>query len=287
MSYKIEKSLQLSKHEFALIESDINDGLLFQCHAKYARNMHINAFRGRLECGELVILADSPSRPLLIKSHLDGNDYVLNPQAKDFFDFGVGQRLLNNSNSQYTSIQQTNAMDIPMDYSYQFRYEEPIMEEPLPQQHLEYNVEFSCPDSVFSNESNYLNMNIFLKPHNNEENIQVYYVDDFENTSRYQATSLSNIDCELVLHHTEVKSTLSNKLIKWNLAGTKRVDDSYIIIMPTIEFDNILGFPSSGYWYHFEKGKLIQEFKITGDYQWLFSKTKSSGNTLCDIEFGF
>lgn len=287
MPYKIEKSLQLSKHEFSLIESDINDGLLFQCHAKYAKSMNINAFRGRLECGELVILADPPSRPLLIKSSLDSNQYVLNSQVKNFFNYGVSTRLLNSSNTQHTPIQQNNFMDISIDHSSQFMDEQLILEEKTPQQHFEYNVEFSCPDSVFANESNYLNMNIYLKPHNNGKTIQVHYVNEFENISRYQAFSDTNTTCELVLHHAEVKSGLSNNSIKWNLAGTKRVDDSYIILMPTIEFDDKLGFPSSGYWYHFEKGVLIQEFKITGEYQWLFSKTKSSKEILSDTEFGF
>ncbi|MCG9780412.1 MIX and LysM peptidoglycan-binding domain-containing protein [Photobacterium damselae] len=68
--------------------------------------------------------------------------------------------------------------------------------------------------------------------------------------------------------------SISKKIAPCHI-GSNVIKDSYIPIMPAIQVGKHLGFPTEGYFYHFNDEKLIQEYKISGEGKCGFFGTKS------------
>lgn len=284
MSYWIEISLHLAQHEFGLIEANLNDAIILQCHSLYHQKASIDALRNGIYSGELVVLSEMPSIPLLLHDFTGEDYYILNPQAEGLYNQGISEWILGRANTVYMPVNAGGWNNKPTT-SHQF-YDEVVPY--VPQQEYtryEYSVEFSCPKSTLE-KNNFTGLNFFLKRYDSKKNIKLEFSGESNNISMYTATFYQDIYSDFIMHYEGMYTKLSVKSIEWNLQGSNRVDNSYIVLMPTVEFCGELGFPSKGYYYHFEGNELIQEYKISGRCNWLFYRTKSSGTQLFDFECG-
>ncbi|OCH60923.1 DUF2235 domain-containing protein [Vibrio splendidus] len=64
--------------------------------------------------------------------------------------------------------------------------------------------------------------------------------------------------------------------------GTNALNEAFLAVMPTVQFGERLGLATQGYYYHFNEGKLVQEYKIIGNGNCRFCLTYSDELTLSD-----
>ncbi|MCF9158146.1 S-type Pyocin family protein, partial [Vibrio parahaemolyticus] len=69
-------------------------------------------------------------------------------------------------------------------------------------------------------------------------------------------------------------------------AGSCKTDEGFIPVAPAVRLGERLGLPTEGYYYHFNDGELVQEYKILGEEKWAFYATQSTQDKLND-ERGF
>ena len=144
---------------------------------------------------------------------------------------------------------------------------------------LEYEFELLCDKAAFKS---HVGWDFILTKAGDEPNNMSWLEKESDKGFVFLAKTKEPEPRTLTLKSKNVQMPLSIPNVMAKPKGEGDVNDAFIAVMPSIQFGERLGLPTQGYYYHFNEGKLVQEYKILGEEKSLFYPTYSDENTLTD-----
>ncbi|MCM5510793.1 LysM peptidoglycan-binding domain-containing protein [Vibrio sp. SCSIO 43169] len=274
-------------HEFGQVEGDF-EKLNERClKSAIPYGMSFKRFLEKLKCGELALLTDTPSNPVMCRDAMSkswslsaGGQETLSPEAKNAFlartkTSGAAAGSAVNRGAAYTpNIEETYTPE-PV---------KPDILDTTPKLEYEYSFEIACPDDTFRKR---VGCSFQIAGTKQESLISRWQKTPTEHGTKYTAQLAFDEPKQLVVKVAATSMGIRiPEYIQVKPIGSGAVLEAFIPIIPSVQLGERLGLPTEGYYYHFHDGKLIQEYKLLGDKKWAFYATRSTHEKL-DGEQGY
>lgn len=285
MSYRVVRLTELMTYEFGQVEGDIERLDERALGSAIPQGMSYASFMDKLKSGELALLTDSPSKPVMLKDAMsqswslsaEGQEALL-PEAKHAFlsrtrmsGGAAGSAVSTRSSAGYApNIEDTyvpepvkpDTSNVPLKLKY------------------EYCFEVACSDETFRKS---VGCAFELIKTEQESMIGRWETERTDHGTKYIAYTAFDEPKKLVAKvasHTLGISVPENVQVK--PIGSGVVREAFIPVIPSVQLGERLGLPTEGYYYHFYNGRLVQEYKLLGNGKWAFYGTRSTHEQLND-----
>lgn len=285
MSYRVVRLTELMTYEFGQVEGDIEKLDERALGSAIPQGMSYASFMDKLKSGELALLTDSPSKPVMLKDAMsqswslsaEGQEALL-PEAKHAFlsrtrmsGGAAGSGVSTRSSAGYApNIEETyvpepvkpDTSNVPLKLKY------------------EYCFEVACSDETFRKS---VGCAFELIKTEQESMIGRWETERTDHGTKYIAYTAFDEPKKLVAKvasHTLGISVPENVQVK--PIGSGVVREAFIPVIPSVQLGERLGLPTEGYYYHFYNGRLVQEYKLLGNGKWAFYGTRSTHEQLND-----
>ena len=232
-----------------------------------------SSIRSELENGDIALIVDSPSSPLLLR---EGQGFSVSKSNAPLLSESGAKKIGHRFSGNYsggTVAKPGGALHPPKPMP---KYiPEPIVknQNDKSQPFYEYCFEVACSEKAFFAN---IGCDFLLSKTESESQIGKWEVSLSDNGVKYKALICINEHKGFVIQTNSIPMGISiPKKITPRHIGSNVIKDSYIPIMPAIQVGEHLGFPTEGYFYHFNDEQLIQEYKILGEGECSFFGTKS------------
>ncbi len=285
MSYRVVRLTELMTYEFGQVEGDIERLDERALGSAIPQGMSYASFMDKLKSGELALLTDSPSKPVMLKDAMsqswslsaEGQEALL-PEAKHAFlsrtrmsGGAAGSAVSTRSSAGYApNIEETyvpepvkpDTSNVPLKLKY------------------EYCFEVACSDEAFRKS---VGCAFELVKTDQESMIGRWETERTDHGTKYIGYTAFDEPKKLVAKvasHTLGISVPENVQVK--PIGSGVVREAFIPVIPSVQLGERLGLPTEGYYYHFYNGRLVQEYKLLGNGKWAFYGTRSTHEQLND-----
>ncbi len=282
MGYRVVRLTELMAYEFGQVEGDIGRLDERALGSALPQGMSYSSFMEKLKSGELALLTDSPSKPVMLRDGMskswslsaEGQE-ALSPEAKSAYlsrtrmsGGAAGSAAPTQSAAGYVSnIAETY---VP----------EPVKPDTPPKLQYEYCFEVACSDETFRKSVGYA---FELAKTQQEALIGRWQTEATEHGTKYTAHTAFDEPKKLV---AKVASNALGISVPDNVQvkpiGSGVVREAFIPVVPSVQLGERLGLPTEGYYYHFYNGRLVQEYKLLGNGKWAFYATRSTHEQLND-----
>nr|WP_238322187.1 DUF2235 domain-containing protein [Vibrio mexicanus] len=144
---------------------------------------------------------------------------------------------------------------------------------------LEYAFELSCNIKAFRE---HVGWDSVLTKAGDEPNNRSWNEEATESGVRLNAKTKVDVPRALAFSSKGASVPLSIPNIIAKPKDETPLDEAIMAIMPAVQFGERLGLPTQGYYYHFNEGKLVQEYQIIGKGNCRFCLTYSDEHSLSD-----
>ncbi len=285
MSYRVVRLTELMTYEFGQVEGDIEKLDERALGSAIPQGMSYASFMDKLKSGELALLTDSPSKPVMLKDAMsqswslsaEGQEALL-PEAKHAFlsrtrmsGGAAGSAVSTRSSAGYApNIEETyvpepvkpDTSNVPLKLKY------------------EYCFEVACSDETFRKS---VGCAFELTKTEQESMIGRWETERTDHGTKYIAYTAFDEPKKLVAKvasHTLGISAPESVQVK--PIGSGVVREAFIPVIPSVQLGERLGLPTEGYYYYFYNGRLVQEYKLLGNGKWAFYGTRSTHEQLND-----
>lgn len=285
VSYRVVRLTELMTYEFGQVEGDIEKLDERALGSAIPQGMSYASFMDKLKSGELALLTDSPSKPVMLKDAMsqswslsaEGQEALL-PEAKHAFlsrtrmsGGAAGSAVSTRSSAGYApNIEETyvpepvkpDTSNVPLKLKY------------------EYCFEVACSDETFRKS---VGCAFELTKTEQESMIGRWETERTDHGTKYIAYTAFDEPKKLVAKvasHTLGISAPESVQVK--PIGSGVVREAFIPVIPSVQLGERLGLPTEGYYYHFYNGRLVQEYKLLGNGKWAFYGTRSTHEQLND-----
>ncbi|WP_332405498.1 S-type pyocin domain-containing protein [Vibrio metschnikovii] len=285
VSYRVVRLTELMTYEFGQVEGDIEKLDERALGSAIPQGMSYASFMDKLKSGELALLTDSPSKPVMLKDVMsqswslsaEGQEALL-PEAKHAFlsrtrmsGGAAGSAVSTRSSAGYApNIEETyvpepvkpDTSNVPLKLKY------------------EYCFEVACSDETFRKS---VGCAFELTKTKQESMIGRWETERTDHGTKYIAYTAFDEPKKLVAKvasHTLGISAPESVQVK--PIGSGVVREAFIPVIPSVQLGERLGLPTEGYYYHFYNGRLVQEYKMLGNGKWAFYGTRSTHEQLND-----
>lgn len=285
MGYRVVRLTELMAYEFGQVEGDIGRLDERALGSALPQGMSYSSFMDKLKSGELALLTDSPSKPVMLRDGMskswslsaEGQE-VLSPEAKSAYL----------SRTRMSGGAAGSATPTPSSAGYAPNIEETYVPEPVkpdtsdapPKLQYEYCFEVACSDETFRKSVGYA---FELAKTQQESLIGSWQAQATEHGTKYTAHAAFDEPKKLV---AKVASNALGISVPDNVQvkpiGSGVVREAFIPVVPSVQLGERLGLPTEGYYYHFYNGRLVQEYKLLGNGKWAFYATRSTHEQLND-----
>ncbi|HDZ9336163.1 TPA: S-type pyocin domain-containing protein [Vibrio cholerae] len=272
-------------YEFGQVEGDIGRLDERALGSALPQGMSYSSFMDKLKSGELALLTDSPSKPVMLRDGMskswslsaEGQE-VLSPEAKSAY---LSRTKMSGGSAGSAAPTQSAA-------GYVSNIEETYVPEPVkpdtsdvpPKLQYEYCFEVACSDETFRKSVGYA---FELAKTQQESLIGSWQAQATEHGTKYTAHAAFDEPKKLV---AKVASNALGISVPDNVQvkpiGSGVVREAFIPVVPSVQLGERLGLPTEGYYYHFYNGRLVQEYKLLGNGKWAFYATRSTHEQLND-----
>lgn len=285
MSYRVVRLTELMTYEFGQVEGDIERLDERALGSAIPQGMSYASFMDKLKSGELALLTDSPSKPVMLKDAMsqswslsaEGQETLL-PEAKHAFL----------SRTRMSGGAAGSAVSTRNSAGYAPNIEETYVPEPVKPDtsnvplklKYEYCFEVACSDETFRKS---VGCAFELIKTEQESMIGRWETERTDHGTKYIAYTAFDEPKKLVAKvasHTLGISVPENVQVK--PIGSGVVREAFIPVIPSVQLGERLGLPTEGYYYHFYNGRLVQEYKLLGNGKWAFYGTRSTHEQLND-----
>lgn len=285
VSYRVVRLTELMTYEFGQVEGDIERLDERALGSAIPQGMSYASFMDKLKSGELALLTDSPSKPVMLKDAMsqswslsaEGQEALL-PEAKHAFlsrtrmsGGAAGSAVSTRSSAGYApNIEDTyvpepvkpDTSNVPLKLKY------------------EYCFEVACSDETFRKS---VGCAFELIKTEQESMIGRWETERTDHGTKYIAYTAFDEPKKLV---AKVASHILGISVPENVhvkpIGSGVVREAFIPVIPSVQLGERLGLPTEGYYYHFYNGRLVQEYKLLGNGKWAFYGTRSTHEQLND-----
>ncbi|MCU8395516.1 S-type pyocin domain-containing protein [Vibrio vulnificus] len=285
VGYRVVRLTELMAYEFGQVEGDIGRLDERALGSALPQGMSYSSFMDKLKSGELALLTDSPSKPVMLRDGMskswslsaEGQE-ALSPEAKSAY---LSRTRMSGGAAGSAAPTQSAA-------GYVSNIEETYVPEPVkpdtsdapPKLQYEYCFEVACSDETFRKSVGYA---FELAKTQQEALIGRWQTEATEHGTKYTAHAAFDEPKKLVAKVASnalgisVPDTVQVKPI-----GSGVVREAFISVVPSVQLGERLGLPTEGYYYHFYNGRLVQEYKLLGNGKWAFYATRSTHEQLND-----
>lgn len=285
MGYRVVRLTELMAYEFGQVEGDIGRLDERALGSALPQGMSYSSFMDKLKSGELALLTDSPSKPVMLRDGMskswslsaEGQE-ALSPEAKSAY---LSRTKMSGGAAGSAAPTQSSAGYAP-------NIEETYVPEPVkpdtshtpPKLQYEYCFEVACSDETFRKSVGYA---FELAKTQQESLIGSWQAQATEHGTKYTAHAAFDEPKKLV---AKVASNALGISVPNNVQvkpiGSGVVREAFIPVVPSVQLGERLGLPTEGYYYHFYNGRLVQEYKLLGNGKWAFYATRSTHEQLND-----
>ncbi|HBH7908808.1 TPA: S-type pyocin domain-containing protein [Vibrio parahaemolyticus] len=272
-------------YEFGQVEGDIERLTEKALGSALPHGMSFSRFMDKLKSGELALLTDTPSKPVLLRDGMskswslsaEGQE-ALSPEAKSAFlsrakmSGGVaGGAAPNRSSAGYAPNIEETYVPEPV---------KPDTSDAPPKLKYEYCFEVACSDETFRKS---VGCSFELAKTKEEVVIGRWQTAVTEHGTKYTAYSAVDEPKRLTAKVAAIPMGISvPHNVKLKPIGSGAVREAFIPVVPSVQLGERLGLPTEGYYYHFYNNRLVQEYKLLGDGKWSFYATSSIHERLND-----
>ena len=271
MKGKIVSVDQLGFDEASRIEGDwgrFSDNEL----SELSQGKSASSIRSELENGEIALIVDSPSSPLLLR---EGQGFSVSKSNAPLLSESGAKKIGYRFSGNYSggTVAKPGGTLHPPKPMPSYTPEPVIRNKKDRSPALEYCFEIVCSEKSFAKN---IGCTFILKGSFDESLIGRWVTAKteygFKQTASIKEDELKQFSVNM--NSLPMGLALPNK-IKPRPQGSGIIKESFIPIMPAIQIGERLGFPTEGYYYHFKDEKLVQEYRILGEGNCAFYGTKS------------
>ncbi len=285
MGYRVVRLTELMAYEFGQVEGDIGRLDERALGSALPQGMSYSSFMEKLKSGELALLTDSPSKPVMLRDGMskswslsaEGQE-ALSPEAKSAYLSRT--RMSGGAAGSATPTQSSAGYAPNIEETYVPEPVKPDTSDAPPKLQYEYCFEVACSDETFRKSVGYA---FELAKTQQESLIGSWQAQATEHGTKYTAHAAFDEPKKLV---AKVASNALGMSVPNNVQvkpiGSGVVREAFIPVVPSVQLGERLGLPTEGYYYHFYNGRLVQEYKLLGNGKWAFYATRSTHEQLND-----
>lgn len=285
MGYRVVRLTELMAYEFGQVEGDIGRLDERALGSALPQGMSYSSFMDKLKSGELALLTDSPSKPVMLRDGMSKSwslsaqgQEVLSPEAKSAYLSRT--RMLGGAAGSAALTQSAAGYAPNIEETYVPEPVKPDTSDAPPKLQYEYCFEVACSDETFRKSVGYA---FELVKTQQEALIGRWQTEATERGTKYTAHTAFDEPKKLV---AKVASNALGISVPDNVQvkpiGSGVVREAFIPVVPSVQLGERLGLPTEGYYYHFYNGRLVQEYKLLGNGKWAFYATRSTHEQLND-----
>ncbi|EHZ6901962.1 S-type pyocin domain-containing protein [Vibrio cholerae] len=285
VGYRVVRLTELMAYEFGQVEGDIGRLDERALGSALPQGMSYSSFMNKLKSGELALLTDSPSKPVMLRDGMskswslsaEGQE-VLSPEAKSAY---LSRTRMSGGAAGSAAPTQSAAGYAPnIEEAYVPEPVKPDTSDAPPKLQYEYCFEVACSDETLRKSVGY---SFELAKTKQEALIGRWQTEATEHGTKYTAHTAFDEPKKLV---AKVASNALGISVPDNVQvkpiGSGVVREAFIPVVPSVQLGERLGLPTEGYYYHFYNGRLVQEYKLLGNGKWAFYATRSTHEQLND-----
>ncbi|EPS5919467.1 LysM peptidoglycan-binding domain-containing protein [Vibrio parahaemolyticus] len=285
VGYRVVRLTELMAYEFGQVEGDIGRLDERALGSALPQGMSYSSFMDKLKSGELALLTDSPSKPVMLRDGMskswslsaEGQE-ALSPEAKSAY---LSRTKMSGGAAGSAAPTQSSAGYAPnIEETYVPEPVKPDASDAPPKLQYEYCFEVACSDETFRKSVGYA---FELAKTKQESLIGRWQTEATEHGTKYTAHTAFDEPKKLV---AKVASNALGISVPDNVQvkpiGSGVVREAFIPVVPSVQLGERLGLPTEGYYYHFYNGRLVQEYKLLGNGKWAFYATRSTHEQLND-----
>ncbi|EKO3838849.1 S-type Pyocin domain-containing protein [Vibrio owensii] len=285
MGYKVVRLTELMTYEFGQVEGDIKKLSERGLGSALPQGMSFSRFMDKLKSGELVLLTDAPSKPVML---LDGiskswslsaeGQEALSPEAKNAFLSRA--KMSHGAVSRAASSQSRAAYAPSIEDTYVPEPIKPDTSDAPPLLNHEYCFEIACSEDTFKKS---VGCAFQLGKTKQEAMIGRWQTEPTEHGTKYIAHTAFDEPKKLFAKVADSSMGISvPESVQVKPIGSGVVREAFIPVIPSVQLGERLGLPTEGYYYHFHNDRLVQEYKLLGEGKWAFYATCSTHERLND-----
>ncbi|EPF2508067.1 LysM peptidoglycan-binding domain-containing protein [Vibrio fluvialis] len=285
VGYRVVRLTELMAYEFGQVEGDIGRLDERALGSALPQGMSYSSFMDKLKSGELALLTDSPSKPVMLRDGMskswslsaEGQE-TLSPEAKSAY---LSRTKMSGGVAGSATPTQSAAGYAPnIEETYVPEPVKPDTSDAPPKLQYEYCFEVACSDETLRKSVGYA---FELAKTKQEALIGRWQTEATEHGTKYTAHTAFDEPKKLV---AKVASNGLGISVPDNVQvkpiGSGVVREAFIPVVPSVQLGERLGLPTEGYYYHFYNGSLVQEYKLLGNGKWAFYATRSTHEQLND-----
>ncbi|EOG7755747.1 LysM peptidoglycan-binding domain-containing protein, partial [Vibrio cholerae] len=285
VGYRVVRLTELMAYEFGQVEGDIGRLDERALGSALPQGMSYSSFMDKLKSGELALLTDSPSKPVMLRDGMskswslsaEGQE-VLSPEAKSAYQSRA--RMSGGATGSAAPTQSAAGYAPNIEETYVPEPVKPDTSDAPPKLQYEYCFEVACSDETLRKSVGYA---FELAKTKQEALIGRWQTEATEHGTKYTAHTAFDEPKKLV---AKVASNALGISVPDNVQvkpiGSGVVREAFIPVVPSVQLGERLGLPTEGYYYHFYNGSLVQEYKLLGNGKWAFYATRSTHEQLND-----
>ncbi|UTZ29903.1 S-type Pyocin family protein (plasmid) [Vibrio campbellii] len=274
-------------HEFGLIEGDFHNLAEADIASAIPAHLTFEQLKQHLHEGKLVLVSDTPQTPALLSYNdpIGPKTWRLNSEViSAFSDDATKELLAKTTPPRATGGYSARIGDTAtLERAYTSQPIATETEEELTKE-FEYSFEVGCSDATIKK---MVRCDFTLAKTQNEGAVTRWEQANTELGTLYTALSAFDEPRRLNIHIADANLGLTPlEAVTLQKAGSHKAEEGFIPVVPAVRLGERLGLPTEGYYYHFNDGELVQEYKILGEEKWAFYATRSTQDKL-NNERGF
>ncbi|WP_255985819.1 S-type pyocin family protein [Vibrio campbellii] len=287
MSYKTLPLSEVMSHEFGLIEGNFHNLAEADIASAIPAHLTFEQLKQHLHEGKLVLVSDTPQIPAFLSYNdpIGPKTWRLNSEVISAFSDDATKELLAKTKiSRATGGYSTRIVETAtLERAYTPQPIATESEEEITKE-FEYSFEVGCSDATMKK---MVHSDFALAKTEKENAVTRWEQANTEQGTRYTALCVFDEPKRLNIHIADDNLGLTPlEAVTLQKAGSHKAVEGFIPVVPAVRLGERLGLPTEGYYYHFNDGELVQEYKILGEEKWAFYATRSTQDTLND-ERGF
>ncbi|ASO28801.1 S-type Pyocin domain-containing protein [Vibrio anguillarum] len=284
VGYRVVRLTELMTYEFGQVEGDIERLDERTLGSALPQGMSYSNFMEKLKGGELALLTDSPSKPVMLQDGMskswelstEGQE-ALSPEAKNAY---LSRTRMSGGAAGGGAPSRGGASEPSIDETYVPEPMKPDQRETTPKIKYEYCFEMACSDETFKQN---IGCAFELAKTKQEPVVGRWETERTDHGTKYTAYTAFDEPKKLVAKVASSSMGISvPESVQVKPIGSGVVREAFIPVIPSVQLGERLGLPTEGYYYHFYNGSLVQEYKLLGNGKWAFYATRSTHEQLND-----
>ncbi|MBT2924202.1 LysM peptidoglycan-binding domain-containing protein [Vibrio anguillarum] len=270
-------------YEFGQVEGDIERLDERTLGSALPQGMSYSSFMDKLKRGELALLTDSPSKPVMLQDGMskswelstEGQE-ALSPEAKNAYL----SRTRMSGGAAGGASSRGGASEPSIDETYVPEPVKPNQRETTSKIKYEYCFEIACSDETFKQN---IGCAFELAKTKQEPVVGRWETERTDHGTKYTAYTAFDEPKKLVAKVASSSMGISvPESVQVKPIGSGVVREAFIPVVPSVQLGERLGLPTKGYYYHLCNSRLVQEYKLLGQGKSAFYATRSTHDQLND-----